>query len=163
MLLTRPVTAAVLSAALLLACAGRADADLTAFLGANTTPANRPVRGLAVGLSFMVVGVEFEYSDTKAGETAGARRRAGMFNVLAQTPNWFNSLQFYGTVGGGLYREEGASLLETSAATNTGGGVKVGLVGPFRARFDYRVFVLRGESSPNKTQHRFYTGLVLDF
>ena len=159
----RPIPVSALLAAVLLAGAGRADADLTAFLGANTTPVNRPVRGIAVGLSFIVVGVEFEYSDTKADEMGGARRRAGMFNVLAQTPNWFNSVQFYATVGGGLYREEGVGLLDTSTATNTGGGVKVGLVGPFRARFDYRVFVLRGESSPDKTQHRFYTGLVLAF
>ena len=159
----RPITVSALFATVLLAGAGRADADLTAFLGANTTPANRPVRGLAVGLSFMVVGVEFEYSDTNAGETGGARRRAGMFNVLAQTPNWFNSMQFYGTVGGGLYREEGAGLLETRAATNTGGGMKIDLVGPFRARFDYRIFVLRGGSAADRTQHRFYTGLVLAF
>ena len=159
----RPIPVSVLLLAVLLACAGRADADLTAFLGANTTPTNRPVRGVAVGLSFVIVGVEFEYSDTKADELGNARRRAGMFNVLAQTPNWFNSLQFYATVGGGLYREEGAGLLETSAATNSGGGVKVGLVGPFRARFDYRVFMLRGESSPNKTHHRFYTGLNIAF
>ncbi len=159
----RPIPVSVLLLAVLLACAGRADADLTAFLGANTTPTNRPVRGVAVGLSFVIVGVEFEYSDTKADELGNARRKAGMFNVLAQTPNWFNSLQFYATVGGGLYREEGAGLLETSAATNSGGGVKVGLVGPFRARFDYRVFMLRGESSPNKTHHRFYTGLNIAF
>ena len=159
----QPIPVSVLLLAVLLACAGRADADLTAFLGANTTPTNRPVRGVAVGLSFVIVGVEFEYSDTKADELGNARRRAGMFNVLAQTPNWFNSLQFYATVGGGLYREEGTGLLETSAATNSGGGVKVGLVGPFRARFDYRVFMLRGESSPNKTHHRFYTGLNIAF
>ena len=159
----RPIVVSVSLAVVLLACAARAEADLTAFLGSNTTPTNRPVQGIAVGLSVLVVGVEFEYSDTKADEAGNARRRAGMFNVLAQTPSLFSSLQFYATVGAGLYREEGTGLLETSAATNSGGGVKVGLVGPFRARFDYRVFVLRGESSPNKTHHRFYTGLNIAF
>ena len=152
----------VLLLAALLASAHRADADLTAFLGANTTPSNRPVRGVAAGLSFLLLGFEFEYSDTKADELGNARRRAGMFNVLAQTPSLFG-MQFYATVGGGLYREDGAGLLETSAATNSGGGVKVGLVGPFRMRFDYRIFQLRGESSPDKTQHRFYTGVNLAF
>ncbi len=152
----------VLLLAALCAGAHRADADVTAFLGSNTTPTNRTVSGVAAGLSLLLIGFEFEYSDTKADEMGNARRRAGMFNVLAQAPTWFG-MQFYGTVGGGLYREDGTGLLETSAATNSGGGVKVGLVGPFRMRFDYRVFVLRGESSQDKTQHRFYTGLNLAF
>ena len=153
----RPVAVLLLLLGVLLASAARAEADLTAFLGSNTTPTNRPVRGLAVGMSLLIVGLEFEYSDTRADERGNARRHAGMFNVLAQTPTLYG-LQFYATVGAGLYREEGAELLETSAATNTGGGVKIGLVGPLRMRFDYRVFQLRGESSPNKTHHRFYTG-----
>ncbi len=158
----RPVSVLLLLVGVLLAGAPRAEADLTAFLGSNTTPTNRPVRGLAVGMSLLVVGLEFEYSDTKADERGNARRHAGMFNVLAQTPTLYG-LQFYATIGAGLYREEGAELLETGAATNTGGGVKVGLVGPLRMRFDYRVFQLRGESSPNKTHHRFYTGVNLAF
>lgn len=158
----RAVPVSLLVLGVLLAGAPRAEADLTAFLGANTTPTNRHVRGVAAGMSLLVVGLEFEYSDTKADETGNARRHAGMFNVLAQTPALFG-VQFYATVGAGLYREEGAELLETSGATNTGGGVKVGLVGPFRMRFDYRVFQLRGEASPNKTHHRFYTGLNLAF
>jgi hypothetical protein len=158
----RPVAVSLLLLGVLLAGAPRAEADLTAFLGSNTTPTNRPVRGLAVGMSLLVVGLEFEYSDTKADERGIGRRHAGMFNVLAQTPSLYG-LQFYATVGAGLYREEGAALLETSTGTNTGGGVKVGLVGPLRVRFDYRVFQLRGESSPNKTHHRFYTGVNLAF
>ena len=155
-----PVLASLLG--VLLAAAPRAEADLTAFLGANTTPTNRSVRGVAAGLSLLVIGIEFEYSDTKADEMGNARRHAGMFNVLAQTPSVLG-LQFYATAGAGLYRESGAELLETSGATNTGGGVKVSLIGPVRMRFDYRVFQLRGESSPNKTHHRFYTGLNLAF
>ena len=158
----RPVPVLLLLVGVLLAGAPRAEADLTAFLGSNTTPTNRPVRGLAVGMSLLLLGLEFEYSDTSADESGNARRHAGMFNVLAQTPTLFG-LQFYATVGGGVYREEGAELLENSAATNSGGGVKVGLIGPLRMRFDYRVFRLRGESSPNKTHHRFYTGVNLAF
>lgn len=158
----RPVTVSLLLLGALLAGASRAEADLTAFLGSNTTPTNRPVRGVAVGMSLLLLGLEFEYSDTSADESGNARRHAGMFNVLAQTPIVFG-LQFYATVGGGVYREEGAELLENSAATNTGGGVKVGLIGPLRMRFDYRAFQLRGESSPNRTHHRFYTGVNLAF
>ena len=158
----RFLTVSLLFLGVLLAGAPRAEADLTAFLGANTTPTNRPVRGVAAGLSLLFLGIEFEYSDTKADETGNARRRAGMLNVLAQTPTVYG-LQFYATGGAGLYREEGAALLETGAATNTGGGVKIGLVGPFRMRFDYRVFHLRGESSPDKIHHRFYTGVNLAF
>ena len=158
----RPVLVSLLLLAVLLAGAPRAEADLTAFLGANTTPTNRPVRGFAAGLSFLLLGVEFEYSDTNADAAGNARRRAGMFNVLGQTPTVYG-MQFYATAGAGLYREEGTALLETSGATNTGGGVKIGLVGPLRMRFDYRVFQLRGESSPNKIHHRFYTGVNLAF
>ncbi len=158
----RPVLVLLLLLGVLLAGAPRAEADLTAFLGSNTTPTNRPVRGLAVGMSLLLIGLEFEYSDTAADEQDNARRHAGMFNVLAQTPDVYG-MQFYATAGAGLYREEGAELLEIGAATNTGGGVKVGLVGPLRMRFDYRVFLLRGESSPNKTHHRFYTGVNLAF
>ena len=158
----RPIPVALLLLGVLLAGAPRAEADLTAFLGANTTPTNRPVRGVAAGLSLLFLGVEFEYSDTKADEAGNARRRAGMFNVLAQTPTVYG-LQFYATAGAGLYREEGAGALENSGATNTGGGVKIGLIGPLRMRFDYRVFQLRGESSPNKTHHRFYTGVNIAF
>ena len=158
----RPVPVSLLFLGLLMAAPARAEADLTAFLGANTTPTNRPVRGVAAGLSLLFLGIEFEYSDTKADDTGNARRRAGMLNVLAQTPTVYG-LQFYATAGAGLYREEGAALLETGGATNTGGGVKIGLVGPFRLRFDYRVFQLRGEASPDKIHHRFYTGVNLAF
>ena len=158
----RPFAVSLLLLVVLLAGAPRAEADLTAFLGANTTPTNRPVRGVAAGLSLLFLGVEFEYSDTKADETGNARRHAGMFNVLAQTPTVYG-LQFYATAGAGLYREEGAALRENNGATNTGGGVKIGLIGPLRMRFDYRVFQLRGESSPNKIHHRFYTGVNLAF
>ena len=35
--------------AVMLSAAAPADADLTAFVGANLTPSNRPVRGFAAG------------------------------------------------------------------------------------------------------------------
>jgi hypothetical protein len=45
---------------------------------------------------------------------------------------------------------------------NTGGGVKVALVGPVRLRLDYRVFKLAG-GALNSPAHRVYAGLNLKF
>jgi hypothetical protein len=47
-------------------------------------------------------------------------------------------------------------------ATNLGGGVKITLVGPIRARLDYRIFNLRGEPL-HSTVHRVYAGFNLAF
>jgi len=45
-------------AALLLLIAAPARADLTGFIGANLTPANRQVLGGAIGVGLLVVGFE---------------------------------------------------------------------------------------------------------
>lgn len=156
------VRAAVLTALIGLV-ATPAFADLTAFLGANRTPANRPVRGFAAGLSLLVIGFEFEYADTaEDADAAAPALRTGMFNVLAQTPFPVAAMQFYATLGGGLYREELAAHRETSVGANVGGGVKVSLAGPIRLRIDYRVFTLRG-SPLHETVQRIYAGLNLAF
>ncbi len=63
----RPLLVALLLTA---ATASPALADATVFVGANTTPANRPVRGLAVGVGLLVVGFEFEFADTPDDPTA---------------------------------------------------------------------------------------------
>ena len=159
----RPVLVTLCVLALMLSAAAPADADVTAFLGTNATQSNRPVRGFAAGLSLLVIGFEFEYSDTKRDEAADAPGlRTGMFNLLVQTPFGVSGLQFYGTVGGGLYQEDGGGLEATNAAGNTGVGVKISLVGPLRMRLDYRVFMLRG--SPQHDRHqRLYAGLNLAF
>lgn len=149
--------------AAVLCAAAPADADLTAFVGANATPSNRPVRGFAAGFSLLVVGFEFEYSNTAVDEMAGAPGlRTGTFNLLLQTPFGIAGLQFYGTAGVGVYQEDGGGLQETNAASNVGGGVKIAVAGPIRMRLDYRVFTLRG--SPQHEQHqRLYAGLNLGF
>ena len=91
---------------MMLCAAAPADADLTAFVGANATPSNRPVRGFAAGLSLLVVGFEFEFSDTAEDEMADAPGlRTGMFNLLLQTPFGVAGLQFYLTAGGGSTRK----------------------------------------------------------
>jgi hypothetical protein len=140
-----------------------ARADATAFIGANVTPSNRFVHGFAGGISLVIVGFEFEYSDTREDlEAAAPSLRTGMGNVFVQTPFPIGGMQFYATMGGGFYRERLRSAQETNFGANTGGGVKVSLAGPLRLRFDYRVFTLRGSPLHSKPQ-RIYAGLNLSF
>jgi hypothetical protein len=138
-------------------------ADATLFLGSTMTPANRPARGFAVGMGLLVVGFEFEFADaSEAIDESAPSLRTGMGNVYVQTPIPIAGLQFYATTGGGLYRERLAAHQETHVGLNTGGGVKVSLLGPLKARLDYRVFNLRG-APLHSTVHRVYAGLNLAF
>ena len=138
-------------------------ADATLFLGSTMTPANRALKGVALGIGLLVVGFEFEFSDTtETLEEAAPSLRTGMGNVLLQTPFPIAGMQFYLTTGGGLYRETLDARQETHVGVNTGGGVKITLLGPIRARLDYRVFKLRGEPL-HSTVHRVYAGLNLAF
>ncbi len=140
-----------------------AHADFTAFLGVQDAPTRRTARGLALGVGLVIVGFEFEYAGTSEDEVAGAPSlRTGMGNVYVQTPFPISGLQFYGTVGGGLYRERLGSIQETHVGGNLGGGVKVSLAGPLRLRLDYRVFNLRGSPMHSRPQ-RFYAGLNVAF
>src|SRR5688572_3042779 len=145
--------------------AAPAYADATAFLGTATTPANRQARGFALGFGLLIVGFEFEYASAKEDIDDGAPAlRTGMGNVLLQTPFPIMGLQPYATTGVGGYREQvgegGAIRQETNIGFNSGGGVKVSLLGPLRARFDYRIFKLRGDPL-HDTVHRFYVGVNL--
>ena len=138
-------------------------ADATLFVGSVATPANRPVKGLALGLSLLVVGFEFEFAETDTGSAdAAPSLRTGMGNVLLQTPFPVARMQFYVTTGGGLYRERLGARQETQLGANTGGGVKISVLGPLRARVDYRVFKLRGDPL-HSLVHRVYGGLNLAF
>jgi opacity protein-like surface antigen len=140
-----------------------AAADITAFLGVNPTPANRPVRGLSGGFGLLIVGFEFEYAQTSDDLDEGAPSlRTFMFNGLLQTPGDLGGFQLYGTAGGGVYRERLDTLSETHVGLNVGGGVKMTLAGPLRLRLDYRVFTLRGRPLHSRPQ-RFYAGLNLRF
>ena len=156
----RTFAAAVL---LLLVTATPALADATIFIGSTTTPANRPAKGLALGVGLLVVGFEFEFADSsEVLDEAAPSLRTGMGNVLLQTPFPIAGMQFYFTTGAGLYRERLGIRQETHAGFNTGGGAKITLLGPVRVRLDYRVFNLRGEPL-HATVHRVYAGLNLDF
>ena len=155
---TRTVGLAVVLLAL---SAVPARADLTAFIGANTTPANRQVRGAAVGTGLLVVGFEFEYAYSPDDLSAAAPSlKTGMGNVLLQTPGAIKGFQPYFTTGGGIYQEELGAHSDTGIGFNTGGGVKVSLLGPIRLRVDYRIFKL-GSGALNSPAHRFYAGLNL--
>jgi hypothetical protein len=159
MRLARPLVLA----AILLALASPAWADLTAFVGTGTTPSKRTARGFAVGAGLLVIGFEFEYSDIKEDPVQGAPSlRTGMGNVLFQTPFSIHGLQPYFTSGAGLFREQLGDATETSFGANTGGGVKMSIFGPLRARFDYRVFKLRGDPLFS-TVHRVYIGGNIKF
>ena len=156
---------AVIAAAGLLSAAAPARADITAFLGANTTPDNRMARGLAVGAGLLIIGFEFEYSDTSESITPGTvapSLKTGMGNVLLQTPFAIAGIQPYFTTGGGIARETLGTREDTSFALNTGGGVKISLAGPLRLRVDYRVFRL-GSGALYSPAHRIYAGLNLKF
>jgi opacity protein-like surface antigen len=143
-----------------------ARADLTGFVGVNTTPVNRGVKGFAVGAGLLIAGFEVEYADTSEDVVlAGPRLRTFMFNGLLQTPIPVAGFQFYGTLGGGVYRESFSTtpeISETNFGTNVGGGAKISLAGPLRLRVDYRIFNLRGDARHTPAQ-RFYVGINLKF
>ena len=147
--------------ALIVAMPAPAFADITAFLGLLNKPDQHMTRGVSAGVGLLVVAFEFEYANTPENlAKARPSLTTGMGNVLVQTP--FSKVQFYGTVGGGAYRERLGDVQETHLGVNVGGGVKFGLLGPLRARLDYRVFNLRGQPI-HPTVQRFYAGLNLKF
>jgi opacity protein-like surface antigen len=151
------------AAVMMVLAAVPARADATAFLGVNLSPANRQVRGLAIGVGLVLVGFEFEYANTTDDPAARAPSlTTGMGNVLLQSPVPFFGIQPYFTTGAGFYRETLDAHQDTSVGFNTGGGVKIDLIGPLRLRIDYRFFKL-GSGALNPSAHRVYAGLNLKF
>jgi hypothetical protein len=158
-----PLTAlAALALVILALTPSAASADATLFLGTTTSPSHRTLRGFAVGMSLLVVGFEFEYGNTSEDLSVSAPSlRTTSGNVFAQTLN-MSGLQLYVTTGVGRYSERLAADEEAGFLINTGGGVKVSLAGPLRARVDYRVFNLKGNPQ-HSTVQRVYAGLNLSF
>jgi hypothetical protein len=139
-----------------------ASADATLFLGRTISSSHRAVRGFAIGMSLVIVGFEFEYANTTEDQLLLAPSlRTTSGNVFVQTPG-VSGIQLYLTTGAGFYRERLGPDQETSFLMNTGGGAKVKIAGPLRARVDYRIFNLRGSPQHSKIQ-RIYTGLNLAF
>jgi hypothetical protein len=148
---------------LVLAATRSAHADATAFIGATTSPSNRPAKGFAVGAGLLVVGFEFEFADSSEDATVGAPGvKTYMGNVVLQTPGSFYGIQPYFTAGGGVYQESLGARSDTSFGQNLGGGLKIGLIGPVRLRVDYRIF-RPGGSALVSPAHRVYVGLNLKF
>jgi opacity protein-like surface antigen len=113
-------------------------------------------------VGFVFVGFEFEYADSTEDVTEAAPSlRTAMGNVLLQPP-MIHGFQPYFTTGVGGYNEELGVISETNVGLNNGGGVKIALAGPLRARVDYRVFSLQGDPLVS-TVHRFYAGVNLKF
>lgn len=153
----------LLAAIVVLLAPSLAHADATLFIGANTSPANRTAKGFAVGAGLLVVAFEFEYSATTDDVAAAAPSlKTGVGNLLLQTPIAFAGFQPYFEIGGGLYHEELNTISNTGFAGNTGGGVKISLIGPIRLRVDYRVFTLKNGPLTSPA-HRIYAGLNLKF
>ena len=153
----------LLATLLVLGAAIPAFADATVFIGSASAPTNRTAKGLALGAGLVIVGFELEFSDTGESVLEGAPQlRTGMGNILLQTPIPIAGIQFYFTTGGGVYREQLDTRQETHVGVNTGGGVKIALLGPVRARLDYRLFNLRGDPLYN-TVHRIYAGVNVAF
>lgn len=138
-----------------------AAADLTGFFGVSSTPSSRSAKGVAIGIGLVIVGFEFEYSKISEDESKAAPSlTTGMGNIVFMTPSF--KLQLYGTTGAGLYHEEWRDFGTTHFARNIGGGAKIALFGPIRARIDYRVFSLSGTPIVKRYQ-RVYGGLSLSF
>ena len=162
----------LLALALTAVVAAPAAADITLFAGATTTPANRGVKGFALGGGLLFIGFEFEYSDTTDDLPSRAPAlKTGMGNIVLQTPGAFFGIQPYFTAGGGVYHEDltttgtvpSTTLIDnTGFGMNTGGGVKISLIGPVRLRVDYRVFSLM-QNANTSPAHRIYAGINLKF
>jgi len=140
-----------------------AHADATVFLGSGAAAGtHRTVKGFAVGMSLLVVGFEFEYGNTAEDDTQlAASLKTTSGNVFVQTFG-LSGFQLYATTGAGVYRQHLLSDQETNFVMNNGGGIKITLMGPLRARVDYRIFNLKGNPQHSKVQ-RVYAGLNLAF
>jgi hypothetical protein len=157
------VAAFSLAAVLSVCVPGRALADVTAFIGANTSPANRQVKGAALGAGLLIIAFEFEYAATTEDLAAAAPGlKTGMGSVLLQTPVALMGIQPYFATGGGFYQEELGARRDRGLAVGTGGGAKISLAGPLRLRVDYRVIKL-GSGALTSPTHRIYAGLNLKF
>ena len=154
---------AVLALAVMVATPSIARADATAFLGRISAGDDRSVtRGFALGVSLLVVGFEFEYANSSEDQTdATPSLRTTSGNVFVQTFG-LPGFQLYLTTGGGMYRERLGPDEETAFVLNNGGGIKVNIAGPIRARVDYRVLNLKGNPR-HSTVQRVYAGLNLAF
>jgi hypothetical protein len=157
--LKRTLVTTTFAVVALFALPAPARADITAFFGFSPTPATRPARGFSIGVGSTLIGGEFEWATTSETTAKSAPAlKTYMFNGMLITPG--HHAQLYLTAGWGRYRETLNSVQETGNTTNVGGGLKIRIAGPLKARIDYRVFSLRGTPLV-KSPKRFYAGFTL--
>jgi len=153
---------AIVFAAVLLLTARPAFADLTAFVGVNTTPANRLTTGIAVGASLLVIGFEGEYAKTVEDVAAAAPSLStGMGSIFVQNPIPIAGIQVYAIAGTGIYKESLAEADNWGVVASFGGGAKIELISHIRLRIDYRAMKLPG--ARYDPAHRVYAGLNIAF
>jgi len=156
-LVVRPLVITALMLLGLLVKPAPASADITAFYGFSPTVDSRPAKGVAVGMSSMIFGAEFEYSKIDEDITGVA---PGLSTYMGQgmliTPG--RKAQLYLTAGVGRYNEKFSGAEVSGTATSFGAGIKWRLAGPLKIRADYRTFSLSGTPVSDKPK-RFYVGL----
>src|SRR5262245_63387301 len=75
-------------------------ADLTGFIGANTTPKSRHAQGFAIGAGVLLFGFEFEYaSNPDEPSELAPSLNTGSGNLLIQAPFAIFGFQPYFTTG----------------------------------------------------------------
>ena len=156
------LAAVALASVLLLPSVARA--DMTAFLGRHSAGGDATTaRGFAFGASLLIIGFEFEYATTSEElSEAQPSFRTISGNAVFQTFG-LPGFQLYYTTGVGNYRERLANDETSGYLHNNGGGVKINLAGPLRARVDYRIFNVRSGDPRHTTVHRLYGGINLAF
>ena len=129
----------------------------------NTTSGTNGTLGVWVtGLGGTHVGAQTTAALWTQVGTATRTHSGGRTSFLLQTPFSIYGFQPYFTTGAGYYQEALQAREDSGFGFNTGGGVKVTLVGPLRVRVDYRVFRLTDDAL-YPTAHRLYAGLNLKF
>ena len=157
----RRAAAAVLAGGAMVLLPSPAQADITAFIGSIRTAHSQNVRGVAVGGTLIVVGLEFEYANAPE-DVAMPGLSTGTVSALFRTPT--GRIQIYGTAGVGMYRETLGALTNTNTTGCVGGGVTIGVAGPLRVRIDYRVITLKNSMTPDtSTRQRVYAGANVKF
>ena len=144
--------------------AAPASADITGFLGANTTPDNRPVKGVPSAPAFWSSASSSNMPPPIRMTPNGERRRSrpAWATCCCRRRSPIFGLQPYFTTGGGVYRERLASTRHTGFGLNTGGGVKISLAGPMRLRSTTGCSNWEAARCYSPA-HRFYAGINLKF
>lgn len=157
--------------------AQRVDVNITTFFGAAMVPDSHGAVGVAVGFRPRVgtgtkrpvaspVSVEIEYSSSRSDVTAGVPAVSSLSgNLLFQFPLRPARVVYYVTFGAGAYGLQlGGHISGPNDARNFGGGAKLRLVGPLKARVDYRAFSLAPIGGwYHSNEHRVTVGVVAGF